>query len=398
MHKGLLFRRRKLVISGLVAGLVIAAGGAAFAYFTSTGTGAGAAQTGTAASLTISQVGAGYDSLIAGSGDPYPADTCLGCVGITAVGDNVTLAGSAQWQQLVNVIVAVRNWNAGAITNLPITLTIDNGVAGPFTYTENTDSIPGATVAGSEPSLTDVTIDVSSLGEFVENHFTYGISYPDSTGAWGDSSGLNVALASSANDLSVGVDTNPGQININPVDNGSDWLTDAPNCYGPGGTPESGDTDADLTPGTLAPVTTDCAAAVEAGTFGLPTQVAAGNGDIPAVEINVVGGVSATLTPGGPAAPVSYAITNPSSASIHVNQVITALGAITVDPAVQNGANEACMADMYQVNNGTATINGSVGPGTTLFLATGTTVQMNDDGNNQDNCENATVGLTFSSN
>ncbi len=54
---------KKAVVVSLALTVAILGGGTAFAYFTSHGSGAGSAKVGTASTLTISQVGAGYDSI-----------------------------------------------------------------------------------------------------------------------------------------------------------------------------------------------------------------------------------------------------------------------------------------------------------------------------------------------
>src|SRR5271156_6626339 len=96
------FRTKKALISGAAFVLILAAGGAAFAYFTSTGSGTGSAQTGTASKVTISQIGAGYDSLI--STGAYSQDQCLtGCDGPNELGNNITLS-TTDAAQLVNVV------------------------------------------------------------------------------------------------------------------------------------------------------------------------------------------------------------------------------------------------------------------------------------------------------
>src|ERR1019366_1432744 len=106
--------------------LVIGVGGAAFAYFTTTGAGTGSAQTATAKTLTISQIGAGYDSLAS----TYHQDQCFECAGpLTEFGNEINLApGSGQ---LSNVVVAFRSYAGGTSTE-PITLTLytPNGSGG----------------------------------------------------------------------------------------------------------------------------------------------------------------------------------------------------------------------------------------------------------------------------
>jgi hypothetical protein len=367
--------KKGMALLAAVAIVAIAAVGA-YAYFTSTGTGTGAAQTaGSPAGLTITQVGAGYDSLIPNGS--YHQDQTYAGAGVTRFGNDITLANSGS-QRLVSVAVAFRNWG-GAITNLPITLSIDSGVGGPLSDTENF-SFPAAIILNAHPSTTTVTFNFNSQGAFVHQQFVYGISFDAS----GTASGLNVALSSSANNLSVGTDTNPGQVWLSTTQ--ASLGNDFPTCSTP------------VSTGVFESVTTNCGPtnANNTGAYGNPAQVAAGNADIPAVEVNVVGGVIAALTPGGPALPVDFAITNPGSSSVHVSTVATAASSLA--GAGTDNTIEACSTSMYPIAGSPAAINANVAPGTTVFTPSGTSISMTDDGNIQNNCENATVNLTFSSN
>ncbi len=198
---------KKFVVAGLALTVAVLGAGTAYAYFTSHGTGAGAAKTGTASAVTISQVGAGYDSLI--SSGTYSQDQCFSCTSLDELGNNITLStGSAS--QLTTVVVAVDNWGA-AVSGVPMTFSIDNTVDGAISDTVSA-SFPAATNPGTQPSETNVTFDFSSQDAFVDSAFTYGITFNTTPGAAPVSAAgsLNVALSSSATDLSVGTDTTPG--------------------------------------------------------------------------------------------------------------------------------------------------------------------------------------------
>jgi len=121
--------------------------------------------------------------------------------------------------------------------------------------------------------------------------------------------------------------------------------------------------------------------------------VEAGSADIPAVEVNVVGGIVPSLTPGGPSQPIDYAITNPGSSPVHVGAVTTSVSSLS--HTGNNAGLEACSATMYPIVQATP-IDANVAPGTTVYDPSGGSISMTDDGNNQDNCENATVNLSFS--
>jgi len=71
---------KKVVGIGLAAGLVLGAGGAAFAYFSATGSGSGDASTGSVANLTLVQ-----NSITVHSGDGYfyPGDTATVDIQVT---------------------------------------------------------------------------------------------------------------------------------------------------------------------------------------------------------------------------------------------------------------------------------------------------------------------------
>jgi hypothetical protein len=374
--------KRRVAAMTVFASALIAT--AAFAFFTSTGSGTGGAQTASGPNnITISQVGAGYDSLVPNNG--YVQDQCLaGCDGPSEFGNEITLANSGA-QQLANVVVAFRNWGP-AIASTPITLTIYNTVAGVISDTEN-PSFPAATVVNANPSVKDVTFDFSSQGAFVDQTTTYGISFGDPTGT---ASSLNVALSNSSTQLSVGSDAQPGYV----------WLATS---FG-----NNGDFPLCTTlPTSFGPVKTDCGPENPANTGAYGNEP--GNADIPAVEFNVVGGIASALSPGGPSQPINIAITNPNTGSVHVGTVETTITGTT-------GGNPSCSAanpltasptPWYQLSppkaasNGLVsdlTVNQNVPPGTTLFLYTGTSIAMIDSNTNQDACENAGVNLSFTSN
>jgi hypothetical protein len=357
--------KKGLAVLTILAALATAVG--AYAYFTANGSGTGTAKTATPVSLTITQVGAGYDSLV--PTNTYHQDQTFAGAGISEFGNDVTLANTGA-QRLTSVVVAFHNWN-GAITNLPITLTINNTTNGPYSVTRDFSFA----AAPSGPSTTNITFNLGS-GVFVEQEFVYGVSF-DSSGAAG---GLNVALSSSKNNLTVGSDTDPGTV----------WLTtsyntignDFPSCSSPVAT------------GVFESVNTACGESNSnnPGAYGTPSDVTAGSADIPAAEFNVAGGTVAGLSPGSPAQPVDFAITNVGSSNVHVNTVTTTVGSLSGAGSLSS---EACTTGMYPITGSPAAIDATIPPGTTVFSPSGTAISLTDDGNNQDNCEGATANLTF---
>jgi len=328
----------------------------------------GASVVETAQSLRWLKRGAGYDSLV--STNSYIQDQCFTCAGITEFGDHVTLSGTTA-EQLVTVVLAVRNWGT-AITKTR-TFTITTTVASPVSDTQSF-SFPAASGPDS-PSVTNVVFNFASQGAVVDHSFLYGIS--------GLSTGLNVALSNSANDLVVGSDTTPGYVWVNTKY--STLGNDFPPCTS-------------ATTGVYARVKTNCghASPSNPSAYGTTTEVnTTGNADIPAVEINVVGGTAPGLSPGGPAAAVNFAITNPGQTRVHVGHVTTSI--TSVSTAGTTTAIAACTATTYGLNNPTVTVDENVPPGTSLFNATGSSVFIKTSGTTQNNCEGAVIHLHFAS-
>jgi hypothetical protein len=379
-----------MAVVGLTVGLIAGASGLAFAYFTSTGSGNGSAQTGNAPNVTISQIGAGYDSLI--SNGAYNQDQCLtGCHGPNEIGNQINLS-TGQASQLTTVVVAIDNWGA-AESGVPMTLTIANTVAGPISDTQDF-SFPVATNPGTDPSITNVTFDFSSQDAFVDGTLVYGITFAGTAGAQAVSAAgsLNVALSSSQTDVSVGSDTVAGSIYLLDT-NGNN--NDFPTCTN----------SAALSAGTFQQVAVDCGPynPLNPGAYGNEADTA----DIPAVEVNVVGGTLTELYPGDAPIPVQYAITNSGTNPVQVSSVsvsINSSGGIVENPS--DTPIPLCELSYYQLNGVPQTFTvaqGSIAPGTTIFttnsaVATTLSIQMLNPAVNQDACEGADLGLTFSSN
>jgi hypothetical protein len=377
-------RRKRVMIPAIAGVLALVGAGAAYAYFTSTGSGTGSAKVGTAASLTITQVGAGYDSLI--PSNSYSQDQCFACTGPQEFGNEVTLSTPTA-TELTSVIVAIDNWG-GLETGVPMTLSIPGAYTpGGAALSDTQDFNFAAAINSDTPSETNITFNFAPQDAFVDATFVYGITFntaadePPVTAA--DS--LNVALSSSATDLSVGSDTNPGTIWMDDTNANNN---DFPACM-----------DSSLPTTGFEQVTTNCGpySPSNPGAYGTPAEVAAGSADIPAVQVNVVGGTVPPLYPGGPSEPVDFAITNPGASSVYVTTVHATVSGLTVVGANQNGSLEACSTTFYPIANSPDTVDATVPSGTTIESPSGMTISMTNDGNNQDNCEGATLTLGFTS-
>jgi hypothetical protein len=120
----------------------------------------------------------------------------------------------------------------------------------------------------------------------------------------------------------------------------------------------------------------------------------AGVGTSTNVTIAQVGTVTG-LVPNGPAQTINYKVTNPGSGSEYVNQVTVTAASISGAGTATGTGVDACTAALFHITQGPA-IATDIAAGSS---ATGTaTISLPDDGNNQNNCENATVNLSFSSN
>ena len=366
--KRLLRLNKKLAIAGITVGLIVGATGVAVAYYTSNGHGTGAAVAGSVNGVTIAQIGPAYDSLIPNNN--YIQDQTYGGAGVTDFGNQVNLASTGQ---LENVVVAFHNWGS-AISALPVTFSIfspgatTGSVGSPIISNTTNLTMPAANVNGS-PTEANLTFDFSSDFVQLPSTVVYGITFNDGS--------LNVALSSSGNNLSVGSDSYPGYVFVSLISNVwvPGWQVDVGSCS----TPTS----------VFAAVYVWCGANSNPGNLGAYDN--AQGADIPAVEFNVIGGSTPPLYPGGPAEPVNFIVTNSSSGSVTVNQVDTAVS--TISNAGTNNAYGPCTTSMFSVTP--VNIDSSLGSNDSL---TGTAmITMINDGNNQNNCQGATLGLTFSS-
>lgn len=347
------FTKKKVMAFGLAFGVAAGAGGIAAAYFSASGSGSGTALAGHATNLTIRQVGAGYNSIIASNGNTYTASLCYVCQHNTEIGDAVALPyGTPKYttgySHVTSVTAALVNF--GAERTLPVTLTLygSPNVAS-YTFTKTFHINPGT---ATNQVVTDVTFTLAGTHVFVNaktaTHFMYGIALTRT-----HTSGVNIALAHRQHQLTVG--SSPAT---------TVWIANSSK--------------------TTTTFKTTTFAATTSWTTGL----------IPAVQINVIGGVVPPLYPGAPAQHVQYAITNPNPGSLHVSTITTA---VKTSGATVTGASSGCLATWFPLAHNPYPYKSNVSPGTTIVTGT-TTIHMMTSGGTQDACVGASVPLTFSSN
>lgn len=335
------FTKKKAVAFGLAAGVAAGAGGIAVAFFSAPGSGTGNADVGSASALTITQVGAGYDSLIASTGNTYTSSQCFkACAGYTEIGDAVSLAyltpkwANTHYAQVTSVTVPLVNF--GSAKTQTVTLKLYNSPnTATYTFTKT------VTIAAGSPTnqiVTLVTFDLAKTSVFVEQTFVYGVELTSNTG------GVNIAMAHHATELAVG------------------------------GTPNN-----------------TVYYAKNGGTYKATT--AATTGYIPAVQINVIGGVVPPLYPGAPAQPVQYAITNPNPGHVRVSTITTAVKTTGTTIFGATG----CKAAWFTLVNSAYSYNTNVAPGTTVVSGP-TTLRMITNSATQNACIGHSVPLTFTSN
>jgi hypothetical protein len=244
------------------------------------------------------------------------------------------------------------------------------------TVTQNF-SIPAAIVSGSNPSVFNVTFDFSSQPVVLTGPVVYGISF-DGTTAGAPS--LNVALSNAATQLTVGTDVNPGYVFADNALTG-----DAGAC-------------ATGTSGSFQLVHVWCGDTplTNYGAYGDSTGA-----DIPAVEINVVGGGTPPLYPGDTQT-IGFAINNPNPGNVYVNTVTIGV-ATDVNGDIETVAGDSgsgvvgCDASWFIVSPLTVSLTRNVATGITEFAGVAS-ITLHETNTDQSVCEGKNVVLNFSSN
>jgi hypothetical protein len=154
--------RTKIAVGATVGAAVIAGGGLAFAYFTSTGTGTGSATVGSATAWTVGESGTP-------TGGPLYPDHAIGGANVQTDSYTVTNGGSGS-QNLTQVVISVANangsaWSSRADGTLPACTAADFSVGGQTVGTPWTDtSLAGDFTAGQSKTTGSVTIEMIDNG------------------------------------------------------------------------------------------------------------------------------------------------------------------------------------------------------------------------------------------
>ena len=391
------FMSKKLLVVGVVVAVFLGVGGAAFAFFTSSGGGTGSATVATVSPLVINQIGGVpvYNSIIDGSA--YQNSFAYGAsTDASDFGNEITLANGGGL--LTDVTVAMANWNPWSESvPIPITLTIydasSGGLPGAEIGSDTVNLTPPGTSSGAEGGANlagidnfNVTFDFTSKYLTLPSDVVYGIAYDDTV----VDQNLNVNL--SYEPPSVGSDTYPGYLFVSQF--GAGYAVTPGSGTVVGGS--NGQITCETVSNTFAQYST---ASGNGGKCGLSDLV-------PAVEFDTTSVTD--LYPGGPSVPINFSISNPGAASAEV-QTVTIKIAYDSNGNIETTANDpstavdGCSASWFQINgsypSATLTLNQNLLPGTALSWVGAASISMPADSvDNQNACQGKNVGLLFSSN
>jgi hypothetical protein len=379
-------KKKRYAIPAVVAAGVLAVTGSAFAYLTTTGGGTGSGTGGTSTNLVINQAGVTvYNSLI----DPSDYQWSLTTPASGAeIGNEITLAPSQTWDgtgaTLSNVVVAMASYTPASALNgltVPITLYIYNPTTmSVIAQDMQSFAIPGTVAgdaSGTNPAGIDdfnVTFDFSSKNVVLPPTVVYGISYVDTT-----PNGLNVGVSmeSSPDQVSVGSDTVPGTMWVSDVNPTQDFY---------------GGANGEVTCSTVTSTFAQYSTTLGASGCGQDNYLVQQLREVPAVQFNTSGTMS-DLYPGAPAQPLSLTVFNPGPGNEMLNTV--AVTASSVSNGDANTSIRPCDPAWFSITEPPAS-NADLTPGET-YTVTGAKIALVDEPVNQDNCEGATVNLTFTS-
>ena len=341
-------------------------------------------------------------------GSAYQYSQCFYCVGMGEFGNRVVLANGGG--PLSDVVVALANFNTESGPSNPMDITMKIFAAG-------TGDTPGALIASDEqafniPSAPDggyggttctnarVTDPNSDCGianfnetfNFASKNVTlpgtivYEIQFNDPQNAI--DGGVNVQLAQESTEVSVGSDADPGNL----------FLALASTANGDGYTA----TGQDVAPGEVTcstgsttfteyDTTTTCDGGAHG--YGLPSYV-------PAVEIDTT--TMGDLYPGGPSQTINFSMTNTGTIPETVNSVSIGVaedtnGLVEATPGDPSSDVAGCYASWFTVNSSPVSVNTSIPAGGVVDWLNTASISMPQSPSDQNACQGATIGLTFTS-
>jgi len=382
--------KRRMAVVGLTVALIAGASGIAVAYFTSTGTGTGSAKVGTETPVLINQIGGTpiYNSRIDAAA--YQYSQCFYCVGMTQFGNKITFAGDAGGP-LNDVTVDMANFNTTAgPMNITFNIYAPSGTTqGALLATdEQSFNIPAApnggygstyctTTGASDPYCGignfSITFDFSSQHITLPASVVYGIQYNDASNAV--NGGVNVQLANETSNISVGSDTDTGNLFAQTS----------------GGNGDTGGPTGEVTCSTIIPGFTEYSTASTSACGEAPY--------IPAVEFDSNG--FGDLYPGGPSQQINFSLTNPGATSATVANVTIAVASdgtnVEAIPGDTASAIVGCLATWFSVSPTPVPVNQTLTPGQTIDWNGAASISMSNPNANQNACQGADIGLTFTS-
>ncbi len=382
--------KRKMAVIGLVIGLIAGAGGLAFAFFTSSGAGTGSAQVGTASPVLINQIGGTpmYNSRITATS--YNFSQCYYCVGMTELGNKITLAGGGGPLNDVTVDMANFDTTAGPM-NITFNIYAADGTTLLGTDTQSFN-IPVAPDGGySGPICTPIVLanpnsdcgiaNFSVTFDFSSQHITlpgtvvYGIQYPDPQNAV--NGGVNVQLANETSNISVGSDTDTSHLFAMTKD---------------GTNQDTGGATGQITCSTIIAGFTEYSTTAGATCGAAPY--------VPAVEFDSTG--FGDLYPAGPSQQINFSLTNPGATSATVATVTIAVASdgsnVEQVPGDTASAVVGCSASWFTVSPTPVSVNQTLTPGQTIDWNGAASISMSNPAVTQDACQGVNIGLTFTSN
>jgi hypothetical protein len=124
--------------------------------------------------------------------------------------------------------------------------------------------------------------------------------------------------------------------------------------------------------------------------------------NVPAVQFNVLNAGVGDLYPGGASLPVNFSVTNPGHGNEEVQTVTPSVasfgGLVEASAGDTLSTVTGCYADWFSVSPSSLTVDQDIPAGGTIYVTGMATISMTNEPIDQSACENATVGLAFSSN